>query len=183
MLVFGLFSHLNDLHFALLEDGHIIKEEKLTLQKGTLSLVLAEYVSSFLENRTPDCIAIQRGPSSFTNLRVTLAFIQGVAIGWNAKIFAPTFFELIKTAYTIKNGKIIAQHDGNALPGVYVVDDIIGDVQSFTKEDAEKDNFSEKNLASSLCRMAEENSFNWINVCDLEPFYGMLPQYKKITDY
>ncbi|MBP9752859.1 MAG: hypothetical protein KBD31_03525, partial [Proteobacteria bacterium] len=138
-MIFGIYSHLNVLAFSYLKEGLITKKEIHILPEKGLSAELPSLVAHFLNQDSPKCIALQRGPSGFTSLRVTLAYVQGLSLGWQSKLFTPTHFDLLKEHFNIQNGTIIIDHKGAILPGVVIKDTIQSTVKPFSKEDLNKD--------------------------------------------
>ncbi|CAO5680833.1 MAG: hypothetical protein HEEMFOPI_00569 [Holosporales bacterium] len=185
MVVFSIYSHLNRLEFSYFKDDACLRYEKHILQEKTLSTSLEDLVKDFIKDDVPNCIAVQRGPSGFTNLRVTLAFVQGLAMGWHTKIFTSTHFDLLKKAYDVQNGTIIIDHKGATLPGVQVEEGVMSSVLPFSKDDLDGKNVfltredDTLNLSSILASMAYQNKHLWTDSFAIEPYFGILPTYKE----
>lgn len=175
MIIFSLYAHGNDIHMSLAQAGNIVRSEKFFLEQKKISADLALCAQDFLADSKPQIIALHKGPTSFTTLRVCLSYIQGLAIGYDAKIFAPSHFELIQKAFSIQDGVIAINHNGSAYPGVCLKNGMMGDVEpfpNFTPFD-----FSSKNMAEELIHMYDAKKL--ISAFLLEPQYGLLPSYTK----
>ncbi|CAO4844413.1 MAG: hypothetical protein CNLJKLNK_01245 [Holosporales bacterium] len=176
MIIFSLYAHGTDIHMCLVKSGCLVRSEKFILEQKKISTALADCVQAFLMDDIPCVIAIHKGPTSFTTLRVCLSYVQGLAVGYNAKIFAPSHFELIQKAFNVQNGEISINHNGSAYPGVFVVDGQITEIESFSY--VTPYDFATKNMAEELVRIFDDQ--RTISAISLEPEYGLLPTYTPI---
>lgn len=173
MIIFSLYAHGTDIHMCLVKSGCVVRSEKFILEQKKISTTLADCVQAFLGEDIPCVIAIHKGPTSFTTLRVCLSYVQGLAVGYHAKIFAPSHFELIQRAFHVQNGEISINHNGSTYPGVCVADGQIGEVKAFSH--ITPYDISTKNMAEELVHMFDDQLT--ISPLKLEPEYGLLPTY------
>jgi hypothetical protein len=185
MTILGIYVHLNTVHLSLKKESSITLESVHHLDEKMLSSDLPILIQDIIKDDIPNCIAIHKGPGGFTALRVSLALIQGLALGWGSKLFTPTHFEFLHYAYNIKEGFIVIDHNGAILPGVEIVNGEVKSVKPFSMDEAKQKNavltssIDGINLSSILIEMAEKRQDQWSDSCQVEPYYGILPQYKQ----
>jgi hypothetical protein len=185
MLILGLYVHLNHVHLSLYKDGHYLSEMQIVLEEKELNLKLPELVLDISKGMIPNCIALQRGPSGFTSLRVALAFVEGLSLGWQSQLYTCTHFELLKKAFNIQNGLVVIDHKGSILPGVQIINGAALKVKPYTLNEAMEQNafltsaISGVNLSKFLVDMALASTHEWVSTCFIEPDYGILPTYKE----
>lgn len=166
-------------------DGdHVFNEEIHIFEERSLSTQLPILLKQIAQDGQIDCIALQNGPGAFTSLRVTLAFVQGLCTGWGIPIYACSHFDLLKNAYTIKNGTIAVQNKAALLPAVEVKDGVLSDPIQLPSKETEasliRPNENDTvNLGKILYEMAMQNKSDWITAIQLAPNYCFLPSYKK----
>lgn len=174
MKILGLYTHQNTVHVYLKDKLH-----ETTIFE-TLSEGLPVLLSNILQFGSLDCIAVQRGPDTFTSLRVTLALVQGFCTGLGIKVYACTHFDLIQKAHDISSGLIVIQNKSSLLPAVEIIDGVMQEPIQVSPEESDKRGFkpfAEVNLGKVLAEMAADQS--WINPADLTPYYCFLPTYRK----
>lgn len=102
MTILSIYSQQDQCSVALKGEGFFY-QDSITLQSGeTQTTALVPFIQKVwqLADSPPlTAIITPRGPGAFTSLRVTLATAQGLAaVFLQAKIFAPTHFEVLAYA-------------------------------------------------------------------------------------
>jgi tRNA A37 threonylcarbamoyladenosine modification protein TsaB len=181
MLILAVYADLNTLSIALYNDDKSLFSENIFIEERSLSGILPQIIKQVLDENKPDCITFHKGPGGFTSLRVTAAFLQGLAVGYDCFLYTPCHFTLLKTALQCEEGWIVIDNKGAQLPAVHIQSSKMGEVVFLERFEHVKQHMIDKskiNLAQTLITMAKNNRLDWIKPIDLSMSYGTLPNYK-----
>jgi tRNA A37 threonylcarbamoyladenosine modification protein TsaB len=183
MIILAVYADLDVLSITLTNEESCLFNENLPIHEQTLTKILPETIKHVLGIHKPACIAFHKGPGGFTSLRVTAAFLQGLAFGYNCLIYAPCHFTVLKKALQRENGWIAIDNKGAQLPIVHIQNNNLGEIMFLDRVQCVERgmlNQDQKkiNLAQILITMAKNNKHEWINPMDLIMHYGTLPNYK-----
>lgn len=182
MLILAVYTDLNILSIALCNEGKSLYNEILSIEERSLTQILPEIIKQVLDQYEPDCLTFHKGPAGFTSLRVTAAFLQGLAVGYNCFLYTPCHFTLLKTALQCEEGWIAIDNKGAQLPAVHIQGNKMGEVLFLERFECIKRHMIDRpkiNLAQTLITMAKNNRSDWIKPIDLNMNYATLPNYKR----
>ena len=113
MTILSFYIQHNDCFVALKHKDKTTEKHFTLGQTETQAMALISFVQeTWTEIGNPEitCLIAPRGPGSFTSLRVGLAAAQGLELAFpNAKIFAPTHFDVLAYAADLKDGPSFIQ--------------------------------------------------------------------------
>lgn len=202
MNVLGIYANGERLQVALAEVSdhiNIIQSYDEPIPMGQLIPRLGAMLKQVFDLKPDiDIIACPKGPGAFTSLRVILSTVQGIAMGMNAKVFAPTTFDVLALAQSDLLAKgpawvlIDSRSDffyaryyptvGQAEEPLQILKVELGDyikVTDYVVTDIPVEGlpvYQHPSLAEVLCMMDLSHAETFKQ---LRPFYMHVPNYKK----
>ncbi len=110
-------THFRDVVIALLEDGEVLKEEKVADNRNTSELLFPSLIK-VIDKETIDEILVVNGPGSFTGVRLGVIIAKTLAYTKNIPIKSITSLECMaassgkrKVAFSDNNGYYVGIFD------------------------------------------------------------------------
>lgn len=183
MVILAVYADLDVLSIALYDGDVCCFNENILIQEQTLTKILPQIIKKAVDSYLPECIVFHKGPGGFTSLRVTAAFLQGLAFGYKCLIYTPCHFTVLRTALQCENGWLAIENKAAQLPVVHIQKNDIGEIIFLDRAECIErgmlnQDYKKINLAQILITMAKNNMNEWINPLDLVMHYGALPNYK-----
>jgi tRNA threonylcarbamoyl adenosine modification protein YeaZ len=108
MRVLGIFSAYGGASAAILEDGDLLSQGRLTEERG-LAASLPALLERVLDKagRSLDLVAVATGPGSFTGLRAGIAVASGIGLALSVPVSGITVAEALSEGLTRLDGRTL----------------------------------------------------------------------------